>query len=293
MASMALDFTAIAHALLEFVKEIPSIEEWRPVNDDQAEFLVWYAANRWQLEQLTGLTAKASKDFRALNELLTEHGFKPQFDESMDGVGVVSILDMLVEWLVDCKTTTIMRYDSEGRQQAHPAFQVPADGTMIYDAEEYDHPLVHLRTKSGHGLWLMEMPEPKDDFDLVERARQMLTARTERSTRWTAGVTVPMLEIQLEPDLDWLLGMRAVHDGWFIAQAAQEFKLRANEKGARVKVATSLTMVRGMSYEPQPLVFRKPFIGCFTQPGHGDLPLAVFWADYDSWRGPEGTLEEL
>jgi hypothetical protein len=87
--------------------------------------------------------------------------------------------------------------------------------------------------------------------------------------------------------------MQVVNDDWFIGEAYQEFKLRANEKGARVKVATTLFVARGIRLAPEPYVMNQPFLGCFTQPGHDKLPLAAFWADTDSWRNPEGSLDEL
>jgi hypothetical protein len=293
MASSALDLATIGHALNALLEEGIGNNGWQAVSLDQQWFLEWYVANRELIARLDSLTAKASSDFKVLNEFLEEHGFEPKF-EKLDGIGVVSILDMLVEWLVECKTATIERYDNDLGYVDSPAFEVPAQGVTFYALknDRIGPPLVELRTKSGHSLWLREASQPLSGLELASQAQRMLVTPLAPDYRWTDGVIVPMLEMNLDTDLDWLAGLATAPD-WRITKANQQFKLRANEKGARVKVATSLTLERAMASAPQPYIFRNPFIGCFTQPGHPDIALAAFYADVDSWRNPEGTLEEL
>lgn len=294
MTSMALDLTTIAHALLSLADEGVGAHGWQATNKEQQEFLDWYAAHRDEVGQLTGLTAKASTDYRVLNDTLQQRNFAPQFDDTLTGIGVVSILDMLVEWLEECQTTTIRWYNQpDSALETYPAFTVTDGGAMVYEVEKYPFPLVELKTKSGHSLWLIEALAPLSGFELVRWSQHFPTVPRKAHTTYRGGATVPMLDMSLQPDLRWLKRMQVVDDDWFIAQAAQEFKLRANEKGARVKAATSLFVTRGVSRTPQPYVIRHPFFGWFTQPGHESLPLATFWADTDVWRSPEGTLEEL
>jgi hypothetical protein len=65
-----------------------------------------------------------------------------------------------------------------------------------------------------------------------------------------------------------------------------------NEEGARARVATGISMLRSASFAPVKLIFNRPFYGWFTQEGI-ELPMAVFYADFDSWTEPAGSLDEM
>jgi hypothetical protein len=292
MTSKALDLTTIGQALNELCDAFLGDSEWHGWSDGQQEFLTWYAAHRDQIYKLDSLEALASIDYAELNRFLTAHGFVPMF-ESFSGIGVVSILDMLVEWMTEGAPTTIRR---EG--VTYPAFSIDSSGAAVYEIAGYEDPLIRLATKTGHGLWLMKADEPASGLELNKTAGELLAAvpSSYPDLEWTAGVIVPMLEMDVQPDLSWLLGVTAISPDrkYVVQQAFQRFKLRANDKGARVKVATGIVMASA-SCGPTPKPYRldDPFIGFFTQPGNDALPLAVFWADTDVWKNPGGTLEEL
>ncbi len=299
MTSKVLDLTTMGHALTELCNAFLGETEWTGINDEQREFLAWYAAHRDEITKLSDLEALASTSFAELNKFLEARGFNPMFQpfSAEDSIGVAAVLDMLVEWMIKGTPTPIRRYENS-EYVNYPAFGISAAGAEIWDAAGYEHPLVRLRTKTGHGVWLMKANEPASGLDLNRQAQQLLT-RTERrpSLRWR-GVTVPMLEMDLKVDLSWMLGTEAISSikgPYEISQAFQQFKLRANDIGARVKVATGFTIraTSAMAPPPPPYVFDDPFLGFFTQPGDETLPLAAFWADTDVWQNPGGTLEEL
>jgi hypothetical protein len=231
-----------------------------------------------------------------LNSFLKARGFDPMF-RPFEGFGVASILDMLVEWAHKGTITSLDHYDAQSFTfTEYPAFQLPATGVEVYDVAGFDQPLVRLRTTTGHSLWLMKAGEPETGITLNALAQKALTSVRSWNSQWTVGVIVPMLEMDLKPDLNWMLGAHTFSPkaGFQeVVQAFQMFKLRANEKGARVKVATGFATRATMSLPPEPYPFDEPFIGFFTQPGHETLALAPFWADTDVWKAPEGTLEEL
>ena len=292
MATQALDLVTMGRALEELRTHLGDCQ-WQAIGGEQQTFLTWYLTHQDEISKLSDLKALASTDYSTLNSFLVANGFEALFEE-FDGVGVVSILDMLVEWLSRGTPTTIERYNLTGRH-VHPAFRIKADGADVFDVAGFHEPLIRLHTTGGASLWLMQAPEPTTELELALTAQEILAAGRSASLQWTVGVTVPMLEIDVRPDLSWMLGAYTVSpvDGYHeIAQAFQQFKLRANEQGAHVKVATGLATTRSISFTA-PYVFNRPFIGCFTQPGHDTLPLAAFYADYDSWQNPGGTLEEL
>ncbi len=321
MTSQALDLTTMGHALNELCNAFLGDSEWEGINERQQEFLSWYTAHRDEITKLSNLEALASTDFEELNNFLIARGFDPMFSP-FEGIGVASILDMLVEWVIKGELTTISRYEevltpglSTARIHAgptdgsvgyltlqkavdYPAFKITADNVDIYD-ESFVEPLVRLRTKTGASLWLMKSGEPASGLELNRVARQLLAETALRpDPQWTAGVIVPMLEMDITPNLSWMIGTTAIsptQGKYAVQQAFQKFKLRANEIGAHVKVLTGMVMVSACATTPPPppYVLNDPFIGFFTQPGNDTLPLAAFWADTDTWQNPGGTLEEL
>lgn len=316
MTSKVLDLTTVAHALNELCDTYLGDSEWHATSDQQQEFLTWYEANRDEIRQLDNLEALASPDHTALNTFLTAHGFTPMFEE-FDGIGVASILDMLMEWIAEGYETPIRRplppiqppptsKDLYGRPirpepvaqwENYPGFRLGADAATIYNTTEHQNPLLRLHTKTGHSLWLTKADEPASGLELNHLARQLLTTQLTPSRDWTVGAIIPMLEIDLKADLNWMLGtttLSPTKGKYELQQAFQQFKLRANEKGARVKVATGMSFaIAACGPLPEPYTLNDPFIGFFTQPGHDTLPLAAFWADTDVWQKPAGTLQEL
>jgi hypothetical protein len=285
---------------LQVLSEQLNDDSWQPANERQQQFLDWYVTHRAEIAKMGGLEALASTSYQKLNQFLLDHRFEVQF-EPFDGIGVASILDLLVEWLVTGTLTAIERREQQDGQPtlvSYPAFEISAAGVHIYEPDSStDPPLVRVQTKSGPDLWLAQHPAPLSGLELALAAQRLLTnhlaGRRQLSERWTAGVVIPMLEIDTQPDMSWLAGLHLgpAGDLWEVAQAFQQFKLRANERGARVKVATGVALMRGItSARPTPYIFNQPPLGFFAE---GEVALAAFWADTDCWRSPAGELEDL
>lgn len=293
MTSMALDFVTIGYALEAAANERSVGKDgWKGQNPEQERFLDWFAAHRDELSKLEHLTAKVSDQAEELNAKLREHGFPNMFSElPKDGFGVVAILDMLVEWLEECTVSTVDRSD-DGNVSTYPAFKVPSQGSEVYEVHGFDEPLVRLRTKTGDSLWLMKHPQPASGLDLAELSQRVLEKPRVAVYRYSSAV-VPKLEHQPEVDMSWLPGLTTSDGNWYVDEAFQLFRLRVNEKGARVKVATGMTIRATAIWVEEPYVFDEPFVGFFTQKGSPNLALAGFFADTDSWKEPEGSLEEL
>ena len=204
MTTKALDLVTMGRALSELSATYLGNCQWRGINDEQREFLTWYAAHRDEIAKLSGLEALASENYAALNSFLQARGFDPML-QPFDGVGVVSILDMLVEWLTPGTLATITRYQEYTRQ--YPAFEISPFAVKVYDVMGYDQPLACLDTKSGHKLWLMMWPEPTSGIQLANTAKRVLTTQRNASYSYTAGIKVPMLEIDVTPDLSWILDL--------------------------------------------------------------------------------------
>jgi hypothetical protein len=295
--TLVLDLPTMAKALTCLSQTIGS-DQWVPVSDptkgrQQQLFLEWCHQHRSRVDALDDLQTAVSTSSHVLNSFLVKSGFEPAFREiTQGGVGVVAILDMLVRWAVEASITTITRYEytPNYREFHHRAFEIPKDGAQFFSVPDQRRPLVRLATREGGAVWLMMADRPVDGLDLAKTATFAMATRKPADDTWWSAVQVPTLEIDTKVQLDWILGLSA--DSHIIDQAFQLLKLRMNEKGARVKVATGFATTRGGSRTPMPLEYDRPFIGWFTQDG-STLPIAAFYADYDSWTEPGGNLEDL
>jgi hypothetical protein len=217
MTSKALDLTTVGHALNELCDAYFGECHWTGFNEQQCEFLDWYAAYRDDIKKLDNLEALASTDYTELNAFLTSKGFDPMF-RPFSSFGVASISDMLVEWAIKGIVTTITRYEQTGSVDYlnlqtgtdHPAFQLTSASADIFDAAGYDSPLVRLHTTTGHSVWLMKAPEPTSGMALNREAVHLLNNTERRHSLGWSGVVVPMLDMDVQPDLSWMLGTTTI-----------------------------------------------------------------------------------
>ncbi len=295
MATRALDVVTIMKALTMLDDEL-GLHSWMVRNKEQGQTVLWLEAFREYLTKVTGLNVKASKLFQELNAFLSENKFKPviePFDSSM-GLGVVAILDKLVKWVNGAADKTTIRASCRDLD----GFKIPNSGVNIYKVQGFNDPrsiLVELLTKSDDTLWIfMHNDDSLSGLDLVKLSFDVMSGHRQYN-RSFEGAHVPMLDFDIEPDISWLCGMSSTgRDGnYSITQANQQFKMRMDETGARVKVATSMVTYRGMPSLTGPLVVDRPFYGWWTQKGLEALPMAAFFADWDSMKKPAGSLEYL
>ncbi len=307
MATRALDVVTILHALDTLDRELQTTV-WSAKNPQQIDLFTWLDTFKEKLARITGLDAKASRFYEELNAFLAQKGFSPMVASfnPKEGLGVVSILDKLVRWLNGPGTIG----EIYTRRGSMLGFELPHDGVNIYEVMGYRGSyLLELLTQSDDTLWLFVhdnhsldgLDMVKLSLDVMSKSRQ--TPMSDDSFGYGlgrgksptfAGAKVPMIEFDVKPDLSWLLGAKTTTvsgDYYFVAQAAQQFKMRMDETGARVKVATAM-VVPLMWQGPVVFEVKEPFYGWWTQKGI-NLPMAAFFADWDAWRKPSGSLEDL
>lgn len=305
MTTRALDVLTILHALNVLDGELKTTG-WNAKNPQQEKIFAWLEEHRDLLAKVTGLDAKASRFWEELNQYLTDHKFDPMvqpFDPDLD-IGVVSILDKLVKWLHGPGA----KVEIHTAQGERPGFELPAQGVNIYEVNGYHGSyLLELLTKSDDTLWLFVHDDTSlDGLDMVELSMDVMSRTRKTPMRKSmfgggrqyeafAGAQVLMLDFDIKPDISWMIGADTnTEDGerFFIAQAAQQFKMRMDETGARIKVATAIVLVKGIHEEPSVFVLDRPFYGWWTQKGL-NLPMAAFFADWDVLHQPAESLENL
>lgn len=284
METMCIDITTIFHALWELENRFLGPDRtWETKNPAQKELFNLYKRHRSGIPSLRHLKAKISPDWQTLNRFLQDNGFDPMFYQPLNGLGIVSILDMLIEWLVEAAIGEIAGRDG----RLYEGFVIPEPGGEVFELEGLAHPLVRLRTRSGDSLWLT-IPEspPGTPFELL-RIPFSLQEASRRPAGMISTIQIPTVQFDRKPDISFLKGAVTFDQrgqSWIIDEAHQQFILRIDREGAHIQAATGLS-VRGMiSDEPQHLVFDRPFCGWFTQADAPDLPLGVFYADFDVWR---------
>lgn len=296
MTTKALDLVTIFKCFRQLEEKLLGME-MRSLsgNYETTQLFIWYEHFRSLVEKITGLKAMSSNDADALNNFLTVDGFDPMFYElGKSDVGVVSILDKMVKWLKGEAELT----DISSGLKRYSGFEISPSGVDIYEVPSGI--LAELKTTSDDYLWLSL---PKDNVEIEFNGLDMFDfafktmARERISSGRYAGAQIPKIDFDVKPDLNFLLGAGTIDKNgnpWNISQAFQQFKFRMDETGARVKVATGMAMMLGCSINtPVKLVFNRPFFGWWTQKGLEELPMAVFYADYDCWKNPAGSLESL
>jgi hypothetical protein len=297
MSTLALDITTIFYALNDLEKEfLGKNRSWigEKGNREQEVFIGHYNELNKFLPRLNRPIAKASIYFEELDGLLEEHGYSKMFQHSFAGIGVVSILRILIEWFEvrNVRLCTIQGCDGT----KYSGFEIPLNGRYIYKLPD-DRLLVCLKTKSGDFLWLTTMPrQPDYPRDILTRAfEDMNNIKSNRlvgMNRLYSTVRIPDIYVETQPNISFIQGIRTKDSygtAYNIIEAYQELRIEMNKEGARIELKeelrTLLTMAtKDASEGPSPLIVNKPFLGWLTQKGALPLPLAIFYADYDSWK---------
>jgi hypothetical protein len=299
MATVAFDLTTILHAMQKMAQGMGHEAEWSPLIPDQ-DYIIKLLEERWiDLGEIGDLVALCSEHYAKLNAFLTEHGFEPTvsaFDPS-EGLGVVSILDKTVNWA----SGPGIKVDIFTEDGPKPGFELPARDVTVFTTGGPGH-LLRIATKEADTLWIYvpwkgnSSHNDLSGLDLFILASEIMSGLGLYPEAGAfAGAHVPMVDFSVQPDLSFLLGMIVSNHMRSLAvlEAGQQFKLRMNEEGARVKVATNMSAFETCIREPERFIVDTPFFLWFTHEGFEDLPLAVARVDFDSMKKPEGSLSEL
>lgn len=230
---------------------------------------------------MKNVKAEAPNNISILNDSLKKNGFNIRLEPIPDpkGFGVVTILDRWLKWL----------YEGEGRSivtggKIYPAFRLER-GASFYRFEDssHPHPVVCLQTQSGD-----------EGLALVDKVPELAAAQKTKVYEHK-GTIIPEVSINQQPNDKFLLGMYT-HDlhgqRWFIQQALQEARFDMNARGARIKTATAVGMMRGVSFDDRSdLIFDSPFYLWITGAEGSELPVAIIYVSRDSWR--KAYLKEL
>lgn len=274
----------IVAALVEAEKILGINRIWQPQNSLQQIFLrEFFQACRSKASGLSEIVSRSSFEVAVLNQFLKSKGFSIQLQPFGPGeFGVVSILNLLVEWMIKGQRRTIET--SEGK---FPGVFIPKHSVEFFKAENHPYPIASLQTKSGDVVQMTVWDQPLQGFDLVTATEKFFNTRPCRDFE---GVVFPMVTLDQQVNIDWLLKMEAINGGdpgYIISQALQQTKLRMNEIGARAESAVAMA-TRSFSLPQSPLVINRPFLIWIQREGLAK-PLFVGYIDSSDWKDP-GSL---
>lgn len=278
MSTIGIDVATIGHALNLLGPKGFDTQRWNTVSPDQDEFIDWYRANAGEIDKLRELTGLAATSADPLNDLLAERGFDIRLSP-FNGIGVVSILDMLVKWLVPGTESPVLA----SNDRTYQGFELEI-GIDFFNVRGRS-PLLRLHTTTGDSLWIVEQQTaPRDALDLFFAAVDLL-GQSKRPLSSYRGAIIPEVAVDIQTDLQWLLGLSQVAEGdiFRISQALQQLKFRADKSGAHAEVATAIVVERCV-VNNQRYKITQPFLAFLTQKDIPEVPLSVLWVDFDSWQ---------
>ncbi len=261
--------------------------KWNSVNYDQGTFLPIFDTLREQARGLKEIQSMASRSAEEINNFLASKGFQIKLDpfEEPTDFGTASVLDVLVEWLVEGHITQIT--SARDGKSVFPAVSLVA-GVSFARAAIHKNPIVVIETKSGDRL-CMTVGGRLESFDLLNKINALSLGMA--PVYDYNGVVFPQVDLDREVDISWLKQLWTTaedHHDYEVTQALQQTKFRMNEKGARAQSAVAIGISRCTSIQPvrPPVVIDEPFLVWIERPGLKQ-PLFTGWISEENWKTPK------
>jgi hypothetical protein len=286
----------IVTAVYNAVEYLGKTNGWISDNDQQKLFLADTYTDKIIKEatSLSEIQTRVSEVAAELNDWMKSRGFTiklQDFNKDRGEFGCVSIMDVLVEW-VEPGTKSHVYFNGD-RSQEYPGVCVKGDNSSILSSKKHPHPIAQLETKTGDHVYMTIAETELEGLKLTAKVQDI--AANLIPSREYEGVVFPMVDLNQEVDIGWLLGMKTqVIDGpkkdewWKISQALQQTKFKMNEIGARAESAVAVGMMRGLAARSTPPMLRieKPFLCWISRPGLS-APFFAGFLTQDSWKDPK------
>lgn len=299
MGSKTAVLAPIISALIKTEEKLGADRIWRAVNAIQEKFLQDHFSKKNELNKFKPeeLRSWISDNADELNAILKKEGFDIQLDEfdpKNNEFGVVSILDVLVEWVKEAKEIKI-----EHKGKIYPAVSMKAEAETenglltifeAYETSENSNPIACIHTKSGDKVFMTISSDEITDKNMVEKIEQIRNSDLHYA-RYNF-LEFPMIDYDEKVDISWLIGMLTTDDkgyDWFISQAKQQTKFKMNHKGAHVKSAVAIAIMKCMSANPRllkTLRIDKPFLLWIERDGLS-IPIKYAYYDIENWKDPK------
>lgn len=298
--TMLLDLGGIGRALGELSKVAGvSPTGWRPNPADRSlqDFVLTQYPNLASLaDGLPEFVGFGSKSAEELNARLAEKGYAIRLNPWVnDGsrVGAVSFLDVLVEWLLPGEVSKNGDPSNLHMVYGKPAFLLKRGSHGLEFKTSpmgmSPNPVLEIRTKRGHVVRMMHLVErdlPKDGLAMYQLSDKVTHAAS-RFAGHHSGAIIPMVKIDREVDITWMIGMR--NGEVTLEQAKQQVRFRMSQYGVRAESGTALGAFRSI---PRNYLLEPPFLLSITNPISA-FPVFVGVIGEDSMADPGCLLKSM
>jgi len=267
-------------------------KDWGTVNDTQAEFMEkFYHSGLAEASSMKNIETRASKVAQDLNDWMAERGFNIKLEDfEGNDFGVVSILDVMVEW-ADKGTRRKLRVNDTD----FDAVRISNDFMTTFKVQGHEHDIARLDTKNANEfVYITKASKELESLPLMAEIKKLdLRSRIRReATTKYEDVIFPMVDLNQEVNIGWLKKVYTIQDTpqgkdkYEVAQALQQTKFRMNEVGARAESAVAIGMLR-MASKPKPsLVIDGPFYVWIAREGLS-MPLFAGYITPEDWKDPK------
>lgn len=295
MSSKTTVFSAMVSALVKAEDILGPNRVWTPVTREQKDFLDRYFTLREEVtsafssEELHSLASYSTEE---LNRWLTQEGFNVQLQEfDEEEFGIVSMLDVLVNWLRSGETHTLptdrgmfpaVRMKDGWRDESGQWI----DAFVIHESPTYAHPVAKVFTQTGDAVYMTIADKEREGFSLLEKI-ESIKSELNPSRDDIEALIFPMIDLNQEVDISWFRYMWTTGEDGFagiIGQALQQTKFKMNQHGARAKSAVAFSVSRGISLPPIIMIDR-PFFLWIERPGLS-MPLFAAYLSEEVWKDP-------
>ncbi|MBN2230899.1 MAG: hypothetical protein JW779_15025 [Candidatus Thorarchaeota archaeon] len=278
------------HAVEEFLNKKWQVTSWEHQNEIQRKFIDnIVAACKREIPLIQEIECIAHLDVEVVNEWLEHHGFSIQLrPTSAPGFSVASKLDLSGYW--ESLGTVIDIFTDEGEK--YPGVKMK-HGYEFFQTDSIENLILKIGTEGEEEVYMVMVDQVPLGFELIEFVEGIQSKMRRAMIEYTE-VHFPMIDLDHEGPLDWILGMRVYVDDpsvpyHMIAQALQQTKLKMNEKGFRIKSAAAMQMVLGAALftKYEPYIINRPFLMWVKKPTLSK-PLLVGYFNHDVWKNPSG-----
>lgn len=293
MASHTMVVAPIISALVEAEKMLGKKQNWQTENLQQVKFINDFFSKRNELSLFKPeeLRSWVSDNADELNSVLVKEGFAFKVKEFLPHkLGIVSIINILIEWLTKGAEETIkhsnktypailMKNEAMAESQSLPIFET-------YVSSVHEHPVFCANTKTGERVFMTVAEKEVAAFSLVFVIEKIRKRRASRGC--CDHLLVPMIDYGEVNEILWLTGLANTDkqgQKWEISEALQQTKFKMNCRGMHIK-SMAMTPIRVTSnLSPKIYEIDQPFLLWVERRGL-DIPIIYAYLDETSWKNP-------
>jgi len=230
-------------SLIAIEKYLEMGQDWRPMSDIQRKFVRGVYAERTDLGFFRERELKtfAGQSASRLNEILKTEGFDIRLQElGPDGIGAVSIMKIVFEWI---SKATKFPARVDGKSYSFLKFK---EGFSVLHSPDHGFPVIKLEAMGGYEVFVTVQGDrrtiPNDGFALHDAIEKIVSSAGKVPDEFDF-LKMPSIKVKADIDISWITGLKIAQrgkKGVIIEQAREQVKLEVNEHGVKAEAAAAV-----------------------------------------------------